>query len=63
MITNATYGYAGWIGARWYVKPVAEAAAAWGRYTIQETIEMARELGLNPLKFRKLANEKQEPWK
>ena len=23
---------------------------------------MARELGLNPLKFGKLANEKQEPW-
>jgi len=46
VITNATYGYAGWIGARWYIKPVAEAAAAWGRYTIQETIEMARELGL-----------------
>ena len=26
-------------------------------------IQMARELGLNPLKFGKLANEKQEPWK
>jgi hypothetical protein len=24
---------------------------------------MARELGLNPTKFGKLANEKQEPWK
>jgi len=24
---------------------------------------MARELGLNPHKFGKLANEKQEPWK
>ena len=24
---------------------------------------MARELGLNPRKFGKLANEKQEPWK
>ncbi|MEM3549771.1 MAG: 3'-5' exonuclease, partial [Candidatus Bathyarchaeia archaeon] len=23
VITNASYGYAGWIGARWYIKPVA----------------------------------------
>jgi len=26
-------------------------------------IQMARELGLNPRKFGKIANEKQEPWK
>ena len=26
-------------------------------------IQMARELGLNPKKFGKLANHKQEPWK
>jgi hypothetical protein len=26
-------------------------------------VQMARELGLNPRKFGKLANEKQEPWK
>jgi len=42
IITNASYGYAGWIGARWYVKPVAEAAAAWGRFTIQTAIDMAK---------------------
>jgi len=42
IITNASYGYAGWIGARWYVKPVAEAAAAWGRHTIMTSIEMAK---------------------
>lgn len=46
VITNATYGYAGWIGARWYIKPVAEAVTAWGRYTITNTIKMARSLGL-----------------
>lgn len=46
VITNAAYGYAGWTGARWYNKPVAEAAASWGRYTIQETIGMARKIGL-----------------
>lgn len=46
IITNATYGYAGWTGARWYVKPVAEAAAAWGRSTISKAIQMAEEADL-----------------
>jgi len=44
--TNAVYGYAGWIGARWYVKPVAEATAAWGRYVIQQTLDEAKKFGL-----------------
>ncbi|MEM2917149.1 MAG: DNA polymerase domain-containing protein [Candidatus Bathyarchaeia archaeon] len=43
VITNASYGYAGWIGARWYIKPVAEAATAWGRHTILNAIKMAEE--------------------
>jgi DNA polymerase I len=47
VITNAMYGYAGWTGARWYMKPVAEAAAAWGRHTITSTISMAERQGLN----------------
>ena len=46
VITNAAYGYAGWIGARWYRKPVAEAASAWGRYTILTAIKMAEDAGL-----------------
>jgi DNA polymerase I len=46
VITNASYGYAGWTGARWYVKPMAEAAAAWGRHTILNSIKMAEEAGL-----------------
>jgi DNA polymerase I len=46
VITNASYGYAGWIGARWYKKPVAEAAAAWGRHTILTAIRMAEMAGL-----------------
>jgi DNA polymerase I len=46
VITNASYGYAGWIGARWYMKPVAEAAAAWGRHTILDAIKMAEKAGL-----------------
>jgi DNA polymerase I len=43
VITNAMYGYTGWTGARWYMKPVAEAAAAWGRHTIVNTIKMAED--------------------
>jgi DNA polymerase I len=46
VITNASYGYAGWIGARWYMKPVAEAATAWGRHTILNAIKMAEMAGL-----------------
>jgi len=46
VIANASYGYSGWIGARWYIKPVAEATTAWGRATIRETISIAEENGL-----------------
>jgi DNA polymerase I len=46
VITNAAYGYAGWVGARWYRKPVAEAASAWGRYMILTAIRMAEDAGL-----------------
>jgi DNA polymerase I len=46
ILTNAAYGYAGWIGARWYIKPVAEAASAWGRYTILTASQMAQEAGI-----------------
>jgi len=47
VITNASYGYAGWIGARWYIKPVAEATTAWGRSIIRDTIEIAKHTGLD----------------
>jgi DNA polymerase I len=46
IVTNACYGYAGWIGARWYVKPVAEAVTAWGRATILDALKEAKGLGL-----------------
>jgi DNA polymerase I len=46
VITNAAYGYTGWIGARWYIKPVAEAATAWGRHITMNTIELAKKVGL-----------------
>jgi len=71
VIANASYGYAGWTGARWYMKPVAEAASAWGRHIILRTIEMAENEGLKvvygdtdsifaenePEKIRKLSKE------
>ena len=46
IITNAAYGYAGWIGARWYIKPVAEAASAWGRHIILTASQMAEKAGI-----------------
>lgn len=46
VIANATYGYLGWTGARWYCREAAEATSAWGRETIRTAMERARELGL-----------------
>ena len=47
VIANATYGYCGWVGARWYKREVAEATTAWGRKFISETIKQARKIGLD----------------
>src|SRR6266571_3837276 len=47
VMTNAVYGYAGWAGARWYSKEVAESAAALGRETINRAIALAKSLGLS----------------
>lgn len=46
IITNACYGYAGWAGARWYAKEVAESATALGREVVNKTISKAESLGL-----------------
>lgn len=46
VVTNACYGYAGWAGARWYVREVAESATALGRETITKTLSKAKSLGL-----------------
>jgi len=46
IITNAAYGYVGWVGARWYIKPVGEAASAWGRHTILSASKLAENKGL-----------------
>jgi len=45
-IANAMYGYAGWIGARWYVKEVAESTAALGRRAIEMALDVAKKLRL-----------------
>jgi len=46
VLANASYGYMGWSGARWYCKRCAEAVTAWGRRLITTAIEYARKLGL-----------------
>jgi len=45
-IANAMYGYAGWIGARWYVKEVAESTATLGRRAIETALDAANKLQL-----------------
>ncbi len=46
VLANATYGYMGWTGARWYCRECAEAVTAWGRNLIRKAIEYARQIGL-----------------
>ncbi|AFK50634.1 DNA polymerase family B [Thermogladius calderae 1633] len=46
ILANATYGYMGWVGARWYCRECAEAVTAWGRATITNVIKYAEGLGL-----------------
>ncbi|WP_317896484.1 DNA-directed DNA polymerase [Pyrofollis japonicus] len=46
VLANASYGYMGWTGARWYCRRCAEAVTAWGRQLILTAIEYARKLGL-----------------
>lgn len=46
ILANATYGYMGWIGARWYCRECAEAVTAWGRQLIKRAIDLASQLGL-----------------
>ena len=46
VITNACYGYAGWVGARWYVREVAESAATFGRNTLRRVFKIAESLAL-----------------
>src|SRR5207245_4958924 len=49
VITNATYGYAGWAGSRWYSREVADSAAALGRDTDNKSIDIAKTVGIKVL--------------
>ncbi len=46
VLANATYGYMGWSGARWYCRECAESITAWGRTIILNAINYAKQLGL-----------------
>ncbi len=46
ILANTLYGYAGWIGARWYLRQVAESVAEWGRHIIRMAIEKAGQMGM-----------------
>jgi DNA polymerase I/DNA polymerase-2 len=46
IIANATYGYFGFFGSKWYRRECGAAAAAWGRYYISFVIEEAKKFGL-----------------
>jgi len=43
IIANASYGYYGYAGSRWYSRICAESITAWGRMYIKDVIDMARE--------------------
>ncbi|MEM2964239.1 MAG: DNA-directed DNA polymerase [Candidatus Bathyarchaeia archaeon] len=46
VLTNAIYGYAGWPGARWYCREVAEATAHLGREMIKKVVNKCHTMGL-----------------
>jgi len=45
IMTNAFYGYMGWLGARWYSREGAEAVTAWGREIISSAAKIAESEG------------------
>lgn len=45
VLANASYGYLGYAGARWYCRECAESCAAFGRKFIKEAIELANNYG------------------
>jgi DNA polymerase I/DNA polymerase-2 len=44
ILANASYGYYGYAGSRWYSRVCAESITAWGRYYIQRVIRKAEKL-------------------
>jgi DNA polymerase I/DNA polymerase-2 len=49
ILTNATYGYLAYPGARWYSRECGESAAAFGRHYIKDTIAKAENYGFDVL--------------
>lgn len=45
IIANATYGYFGYFGSKWYKRECGAAAAAWGRYYIKYVVDEAKKFG------------------
>ncbi|MCD6496236.1 MAG: hypothetical protein J7K54_03120 [Candidatus Aenigmarchaeota archaeon] len=45
ILANASYGYYGYAGSRWYSRVCAQSITAWGRYYIQKVIRKAEKLG------------------
>jgi DNA polymerase elongation subunit (family B) len=49
ILANATYGYLGYFGAKWFKRECGASAAAFGRYYITKVVEMAKEEGFEIL--------------
>ncbi|MCX6819387.1 MAG: DNA-directed DNA polymerase [Candidatus Aenigmarchaeota archaeon] len=49
IIANAAYGFFAYAGARWYCRECAEAAAAFGRESIKQSISAAEDYGFDVL--------------
>ena len=49
LLANATYGYYGFFGARWYSLECAKSITAYGRYYIKKVINKAQKKGFNVL--------------
>ncbi|MDI6806873.1 MAG: DNA polymerase domain-containing protein, partial [Candidatus Aenigmarchaeota archaeon] len=45
ILANATYGYTGYPGSKWYSKKCAESITAYGRYFVKKIIELAEKSG------------------
>jgi len=49
ILANATYGYLGYFGAKWFKRECGASAAAFGRYYITQVIEIAKKEGFEIL--------------
>jgi DNA polymerase elongation subunit (family B) len=46
ILANASYGYYGYAGSRWYSRIAAESITAWGRFYIKKVIRLAQRMKL-----------------